>query len=137
MLTEREFKRYIRNFESGNDTVDYMCRNMTTLDDEQTRHWNDDDTGLDEHDLEALSPKVPSIVVRKIRQLGKQHFDPGRASRGMYDEWCLIASLLKPYISNRTLYKKDYSLWEGLLFAARGDKSYKRFSDWHYGSGQL
>lgn len=118
MLTEREYKRYIQDFKNGNEAVDYMCRNFTTRDDEQTRHWNDKETGLLEEDLKALSPQVPDKVIRKIRQLGR----PPRGAK-----YSLMASLLKPYVSNQTLYKKDYGLWEDLFFLAGENSPYSKY----------
>jgi hypothetical protein len=105
---DHDCTKAIMAFLCGNWSINYAVRNLTTLDEEETRLWDDQITKL-----ESWGETVTDEELQELFNLMK-------GLETAEDRWThrynRIKEILLPYISNRELYDMNYSLWQELLF---------------------
>lgn len=115
MLTELEYNNARTEFNNGNHNIDYAVRNLTVLDDEQTRLIEDFETLPRDVWRRLWRPNLNTAEIEHIEAL--LDFRPNTPWEAS------ICEILMPYISNRELYAVwpptyDNDLtWEHVFFA--------------------
>ena len=124
IVTKNEFQDIIKTFNKGNWSINYAIRNLTTMDEEQTRLWDDQNNWL-----EAWGE---TITEKELKELTKLMANLENA-KDLEKRERRINEILLPYINNKKLYDENYSVWESLLFLTDSEMTYENWkSDYLY-----
>lgn len=122
--TEQEYHQYIQSFQAGNQNIDYAVRNLSVLDDEQTRITDEYERAKDQNQLEMwannwkpqLSDQETSMIQNALEAAG---------SSNRWED--AVRNILEPHISNKDLFQAHDVYWEEIFFAAGENRSYEEF----------
>ena len=110
-----------RKFERWKHVIDYAVRNLTTMDEEETRLYENDEAmndymkGFAE---EGVSSDVLGIIQLALKKLRKGYEHGHKSWQEQYAYCGIIRGALEPYMSHQTLYYTDYAAWEDAFFKA-------------------
>lgn len=122
--TEQEYYQYVQNFQAGNKTIDYAVRNLSVLDDEETRITDEYERAKGQNQLEMWANSwKPQLSDQEIGMIQK-----ALETAGASYQWVdAVRNVLEPHISNSDLYQAHDAYWEEIMFAAFENKSYEEF----------
>ncbi len=124
MPTEQEFHQYVQNFQAGNQNIDYAVRNLSVLDDEQTRITDEYERAKSQNQLDVWANSwKPQLSDQEIGMI-QNALETAAPSYGWEDA---VRSILEPHISNSDLYQAHDAYWEEIMFAAGENRSYEEF----------
>lgn len=122
--TEQEYYQYVQNFQAGNSAIDYAVRNLSVLDDEETRITDEYERAKSQNQLDEWANSWKP-------QLGDQEIgiiQNALETAGASYQWVdTVRKVLEPYISNADLYQAHDVYWEEIFFAAGENRPYEEF----------
>ena len=108
-------------YERWKHVIDYAVRNLTTMDEEETRLYESDEAMndyLEGFKREGVHREVIDLIRSALKELRKG-YEHGYRSWEVQLAMCgAICSALEPYMSHQNLYHKDYAAWEDAFFKA-------------------
>lgn len=122
--TEQEYYQYVQTFQAGNSDIDYAVRNLTVLDDEQTRITDDYEMAKSQDQLDVWANKWKPQVGDQEIGIIQNALETSGASYQWVDT---VRNILEPHISNADLYQAHDAYWEEIFFAAGENRSYEDF----------
>ncbi len=124
MPTEQEYYEYVKNFQAGNQNIDYAVRNLSVLDDEQTRITDEYELAKKQGQLNMWANEwKPQLSDQEIGMI-QNALETAAPSYGWEDA---VRNILEPHISNADLYQAHDAYWAEIMFAAFENKPYEEF----------
>ena len=109
-------------YERWKHVIDYAVRNLTTMDEEETRLYESDEAMndyLEGFKREGVHREVIDLIRSTLKELRKG-YEHGHRNWEVQLAMCgAIRGALEPYMTHQNLYLKDYGAWEDAFWKAQ------------------